>query len=224
MGYEGTYKKSDVTNGNRLYYDRKLPFTKYIPFKGDYKSVKEVIIPNAYVIPQGQWPVIDLLKANKLEYKQLKNDTTMVVESYRIADYATTKTPYEGHYVHYSTSVNTTQQTLSFRKGDYVFSTLQKGVKFLVETLEPEAVDSYFNWNFFDTILQQKEGYSSYVFEDLARDYLAENPKLKSKLEQKKKEDKSFADSPEAQLDWVYKNSPYYEKAHLNYPVYRVVD
>ncbi len=224
MGYEGTYKKSDVTNGNRLYYDRKLPFTKYIPFKGDYKSVKEVIIPNAYVIQQGQWPVIDLLKANKLEYKQLKNDTTMVVESYRIADYATTKTPYEGHYVHYSTSVNTTQQTLSFRKGDYVFSTLQKGVKFLVETLEPEAVDSYFNWNFFDTILQQKEGYSSYVFEDLAWDYLAENPKLKSKLEQKKKEDKSFADSPEAQLDWVYKNSPYYEKAHLNYPVYRVVD
>ena len=70
MGYEGTYKKSDVTSGNRLYYDRKLPFTKYIPFKGDYKSVKEVIIPNAYVIQQGQWPVIDLLKANKLEYKQ----------------------------------------------------------------------------------------------------------------------------------------------------------
>ena len=224
MGYEGTYKKSDVTSGDRLYYDRKLPFTKYIPFKGDYKSVKEVIIPNAYVIPQGQWPVIDLLKANKLEYQQLKNDTTFVVESYRIADYSTTKNPYEGHYLHHSTSVNSFQENVTFRKGDYIFTTQQKGVKFLVETLEPAAVDSYFNWNFFDAILQQKEGYSSYVFEDLARDYLAENPKLKIKLEQKKKADKAFADSPEAQLDWVYKSSPYYETAHLKYPVYRVVD
>jgi hypothetical protein len=38
-----------------------------------------------------------------------------------------------------------------------------------LETLEPEAVDSFFNWNFFDTMLQQKEGYSDYIFEDLAR-------------------------------------------------------
>jgi len=92
-----------------------------------------------------------------------------------------------------------------------------------METLEPEAVDSFFNWNFFDTILQQKEGYSDYVFEDLAARFLSDNPEIKSKLEEKKKSDKAFGENPAAQLDWVYKNSPYYEKAHLQYPVYRLM-
>ena len=63
---------------------------------------------------------------------------------------------------------------MDFAKEDYVFSTEQKAVKYLLETLEPEAIDSFFNWNFFDTILQQKEGYSEYVFEDLAAELLKE--------------------------------------------------
>jgi hypothetical protein len=90
-------------------------------------------------------------------------------------------------------------------------------------TLEPEAIDSFFNWNFFDTMLQQKEGYSDYVFEDTAAQILKDNPKLKAELEQKIMDDLPFAKSPEAQLDWVYKHSFYYEKAHLQYPVYRVL-
>ena len=111
---------------------------------------------------------------------------------------------------------------MQFTTGDYKISTNQLGVKYLLETLEPEAVDSYFNWNFFDTILQQKEGYSSYVFEDLGQQILAENPAIKQELEAKKQADKVFADNGAAQLDWVYKHSKYFEKAYLQYPVYRV--
>lgn len=224
LGYEGNYKKSDVTTGKRLYYDRKLPFTKYIPFMADYKSVQTIEIPNAYVIPQGFWPVIDRLKENKLEFRRLKTDTIIEVESYRIADYKTAKNAYEGHYPHNSTKIISSKIKMNFRKGDYLFKTDQMGVKFLLETLEPEAMDSFFNWNFFDTMLQQKEGYSDYVFEDLANEYLNKNPELRAKLEQKKLEDKIFADNPEAQLEWVHKNSIYYEKAHLQYPVYRIME
>lgn len=224
MGYQGGYKKSDVTSGERLYYDRKIPFTKYIPFWGEYQSEREITIPNYYVIPKGQWTIIEQLKANQIELTQLKNDTIIKIESYWIADYQTYKNAYEGHYPHYNTKVNVKAETVAFKKGDYIISTNQKGVKFLLETLEPEAIDSYFNWNYFDAILQQKEGYSSYVFEDLANQYLNENPQLRVLLEEKKKTDKKFSENPEAQLDWVYKNSPYYEKAHLRYPVYRVVD
>jgi hypothetical protein len=93
---------------------------------------------------------------------------------------------------------------------------------FLVETLEPEADDSYFKWNFFDAILQQKEGYSDYRWEDVAAKYLEQNPELRTKLEQKKKDDAKFAASTSAQLDFVYKNSPYYEPVHLRYPVYKL--
>ena len=224
LGYEAKNKKSDVTSGSRLYYDQQIPYSKSIPFLADFKSVQEITIPTAYVIPQGFWPVIDLLKANTLKYSRIKNDTIIEVESYQIADYTTSKNAYEGHYPHYNTKVTTSKIKMNFRKGDYLFKTQQKGVKFLVETLEPEAIDSYFNWNFFDTMLQQKEGYSDYVFEDLANDYLNKNPDLRAKLEQKKRYDKAFAENPEAQLDWVHKNSVYYEKAHLQYPIYRIAE
>ena len=92
----------------------------------------------------------------------------------------------------------------------------------MVETLEPNADDSYFSWNFFDAILQQKEGYSNYRWEDVAATYLASQPALQQQLEEKKKADPKFAASANAQLDFVYKNSPYYEPAHLRYPIYRL--
>jgi hypothetical protein len=88
--------------------------------------------------------------------------------------------------------------------------------------LEPAGDDSYFSWNFFDAILQQKEGYSDYRWEDLAAVYLKGHPELASRLEEKRKSDPAFARDGPAQLDFVYKNSPYYEAAHLRYPVYRI--
>lgn len=224
LGYEASYKKSDVTSGQRLFYDENKPYNKEINFYPNYKAVKEVVIPKSYIIPKAWWPVVDLLKSNHCDYIQLKNDTIIEVESYKIKDYKTGVTSYEGHYIHRNTLVTKSLQELVFHEGDYLFSTSQNTIKYLLETLEPEAVDSFFNWNFFDTILQQKEGYSDYVFEDLAAAYLAKNPNIQLKLEEKKKADKAFAENPSMQLDWVYKNSPHYEKAHLQYPVYRIVN
>ncbi|WP_430400886.1 M14 family zinc carboxypeptidase [Flavobacterium sp.] len=221
-GFKGNYKPSDVSGKDRLYYDRKQPFTKQIPFYNDYKATKEVVIPNFYVVPKSQWPIIDLLKLNGIEMQPLAKDTEIEVESYKIASYETSKSSYEGHYGHYNTVVTKSTEKVQFRKGDLMINTQQAGVKYLMETLEPEAVDSYFNWNFFDPILQQKEYFSAYVFEDLAKEILDKNPKLKAEFEAKKKSDNSFAENGAWQLDWVYKHSPYYEKAHLQYPVYRI--
>ena len=223
LGYEASYKKSEVTTGNRLFYDRTKPFKKEVLFTKEYKSTKEIIIPAAYIIPKGFWPVIELLKSNGIQMQQIKKDTLIEVESYKIADFKTTNSAYEGHYLHRNTTTASQIKKMAFTKGDYIISTAQKGIKYLLETLEPEAVDSFFNWNFFDTILQQKEGYSEYVFEDTATQILKENPKLKAELEQKKQSDTNFSKSPEAQLDWVYKHSVYYENAHLQYPVYRIL-
>jgi hypothetical protein len=223
LGFEAGHKKSEVTNGNRLFYDRTKPYKKDIPYLKEYKSVKEITIPKAYIIPKAFWNVIDLLENNNIAFRQLKKDTLIEVESYKIADYKTSGTAYEGHYIHRDTKVIAKKEIIAFAKGDYVIATKQKGIKYLLETLEPAGIDSFFNWNFFDTMLQQKEGYSDYVFEDTAAQFLKDNPALKIALEQKKLEDPVFEKSTEAQLDWVYKNSIYYEKAHLHYPIYRML-
>lgn len=223
LGYEAGYKKSEATTGNRLFYDRSKPYKKDVPYIKEFKSVKEIVIPTAYIIPRGYWNIIDLLKNNAITYSSLKKDTIIEVESYKIADFKTVPSAYEGHYIHRNTTITAKIVKVAFAKGDYLVPTNQKGVKYLLEAFEPEGVDSFFNWNFFDPILQQKEHYSEYVFEDTAAKLLKENPALKAELETKKQNDAEFAKNSEAQLEWIYKHSAYYEKAHLQYPVYRVL-
>lgn len=221
-GFEGTMLPSDVTGAQRLKYDRTKPFTKDVVYKNYFKPTLEVTIPSAYVIPQGWWNVIDLLKLNKVEMTQFKNDTTLTVESYKIDNYNTRNQAYEGHYQHYNTKVISTQKEVTFNKGDYYIKTNQPAFRYLLETLEPQAPDSFFNWNFFDTILQQKEGFSPYVWEDMALQLLENNTDLKTAFEAKKQSEEAFANNWYAQLDWIHQQSAYYERAHLQYPVYRV--
>ncbi len=85
--------------------------------------------------------------------------------------------PYEGHYLHSQVEVEKKTETRLLRKGDYVAYTNQPGKRFLLSVLEPQAPDSYFCWNFFDSCLNQKEYFSDYVFEDLAAEFLQANPK-----------------------------------------------
>jgi hypothetical protein len=124
--------------------------------------------------------------------------------------------------LHHNTTVTSSTKTIQFRKGDYVVSTIQKGARYIVQALEPTAVDSYFNWNFFDAYLQQKEHFSPYVFEDKASKILTENPELKRNFEAAKIKDKNLANNWYAQLDWIHKQSKHYEKTHLRHPIFRV--
>jgi len=223
LGYYGDYKTSEVTSKQRLYYDRKKPFSKMVPYYQTYQPVTEVTIPQAYIIPKSWWNAIELLKINNIVMEPLANNTDIEVESYRIKDFKTSKSAYEGHYPHNSITLETVTRKVLFQKGDFVINTQQPGVKYLLETLEPQGVDSYFAWNFFDAILQQKEYFSDYVFEDTAAELLKKDKGLKAEFEQKKQDDKAFADNADAQLDWIYRHSVYYEKTHMEYPVYRKV-
>lgn len=161
---------------------------------------------------------------NAVELEAFKNDTTLAVESYKIKDYKTRQQAYEGHYPHYNVSVSSSNEAVTFKKGDYLIKTNQPSFRYIIETLEPQATDSFFNWIFFDSILQQKEGFSPYVWEDKAAKLLNNNEPLKMAFEAKKQNNDAFANNWYAQLDWLHKQSENYEKAHLQYPVYRVAN
>ena len=90
-----------------------------------------------------------------------------------------------------------------------------------METLEPQATDSFSAWGFFDSVLQAKEHYSDYVFEDVAADLLRRDPALRQRLEQRKQQDAAFAANGPAQLEWVYQNSAHREAGFNRYPVAR---
>ena len=223
-GYEGNKIVSDITGFERIKYDITKPSTQKVVYQNYLKMKVEVQIPEAYIIPRGWHNIIELLKLNKVKITQLERDTTFNVEDYKIENYQTKKEAYEGHYQHYNTNITRTIDSIAFKKGDYLISTNQKAVRYLLETLEPQAPDSFFNWNFFDTILQQKEHFSPYVWEDKAKEMLDNDSELKLRFEAKKYTDTSFTNNWHAQLDWLYKKSMYYEKAHLQYPVYRLLN
>jgi Zinc carboxypeptidase len=221
-GYEAGRKPSEVSGLPRLYYDRSKPFEKTVKIF-NYFAMKNLITkPKAYIIPQGWWKVIDLLKLNKVQMAQLKKDTTIEVEAYKIEDYKTLARQYEMHHLNSDVKISSSIQKIKFSKGDWYIPMNQVANRFLIETLEPQAEDSYFAWNYFDAILGQKEGYSAYAFEDIAADYLKNNPDIKNKLEKQRATDTTFAKNGRAQLNYVYQNSPWFEPSLNRYPVYRV--
>ena len=222
-GFTAKKKPSVISGKERLYYDRNEPYEKEIKHFNYYSTTTSVTKPIAYIIPQGYVEIIERLNWNNIQVQQLEKDEIFEVELYRIKDFETRKQPYEGHYLHSSVEVEKFSQQRTYKKGDYIVYVNQASNRYIVETLEPTAPDSYFAWNFFDGILQQKEYFSSYVFEDLAVEILNNNPDLKNEFEEKKKSDPDFAKNARAQLDFIYKNSPHYEPTHRIYPVGRLM-
>lgn len=222
-GYEQAYKPSDATGLNRMYYDRTKPFTKQVKFFNVFNPSNFIKAPVAYIIPQGWWGVIDLLKINGVQMQRFAKDTLINVDAYYIEDYKAYPKPYEKHHKNTAVKATASNQQIRFLQGDYIIYLDQAANRYIVEMLEPTGDDSFFAWNFFDGILQQKEGYSDYRWDDLAAAVLQNDPALRTRLEEKKKTDEKFAANASAQLDFIYKNSPYYEPGHNRYPVYRLV-
>ncbi|GHE49093.1 hypothetical protein GCM10017764_35130 [Sphingobacterium griseoflavum] len=222
LGYQASYRPSELSGFARLYYDRSKPTTIDIPYYASYIPDVRVIKPAAYIVPQAYEKVIALLKLNGVQMHSLEKDTLIRVEQYYIDHYKTSAAPYEGHYLHREVHVMPVSNEQMFYKGDWLIKTDQEANRYIVETLEPQATDSFFNWNFFDAILSQKEYFSLYIFEEEAVRLLQENPEWRKELELAKQQNKELAASGRAQLDWIYKKSEFYEKGHLRYPVGRI--
>lgn len=222
-GYAAKYKTSSVSALPRLYYDRNEPYERDIRLFDHYIPSEVIEKPLAYIIPQSWQKVIDLMVLNGVEMKRLAADTEMDVEMYYIQDYKTISMTFEGHYMHNQVKLKSQKQRVKFFEGDYIIHTNQSKNRYIVEVLEPQGVDSFFTWNFFDSVLGQKEHFSDYVFEDEAARLLAEDAELAVGLQQEKKENPELNNNPTAQLDWVYKRSAHYEQTYMRYPVGRMV-
>ncbi len=222
-GYQASTIDSKVTGGKRLKYDREHPYEIKIPYYNKLLVNKSITVPKAYVISQAWDKVIKHLEVNNITFSRYLADTLLTVETYYIEDFKTYQSPYEGHYPHYGTILKPVVMQVKVKKGDYYVPVTQRGMRYIIESLEPQGEDSFFKWNFFDPILQQKEYFSDYIFEDTAERILSENPWLKDSLDEKRRLDKNFGNNSRAQLDYIYKRSEYFEKSYRQYPVYRIL-
>jgi hypothetical protein len=221
-GFEAKQIPSKVTGQLRLFYDRQKPYTKKIPYLGTHEPKLTVSKPKMYIIPKAYGNIVKMLEMNGVKVSKMEKKETFKGYYYFIRDYKTPSKPFEGHYLHSEVVVEKKAAEYTLQEDDWIVMTNQPHINFIMNVLEPQAPDSYFCWNFFDSILQQKEYYSDYVFEDIAEKLLQENIALRQRFEAKKQQDAEFAKNARAQLDFIYYNSPHYEPTHLRYPIFRV--
>lgn len=222
-GYEAYYDTSNVTQKPQLFYNQNKTWEKEIPFLNFMKPSNIIKAPHYYLMPTAWNDVVELLRLNRVEMKLIERDTTLDVVAYEMLDFQTAKSPYEGHYLHNNCKTEKQYWNKTLQAGSYYLIDLnQKKKRFIFETLEPEAPDSYFNWNYFDEILQQKEWFSSYVFDAKAEEML-KDPKIKKVYDEMMVKDPTFSESTMNQLYFLYRNSEHYERErHMIYPVFRI--
>ena len=222
-GYTARREISAITKSVRLRYDHNAMWEDSITYLNSYKTKFVTILPEFYCIPQAWHEVVDRLAWNGIEMTTLTRDTVMQLHVDYIESFDSSSRPYEGHHVNTTDSITQVDEWVQLYAGDWIVSTAQDGIRFLAETLDPRAHDSYFTWNFFDSSLQQKEHYSGYVFEETAYYLLQNDAILSAKFEEEKALFPERMSAPRAQLNWIYKHSPHYEGTVNRYPVFRSI-
>ena len=222
-GYEpDTNQVSRVTGLVRTGYDKSRPFTDSIEYFNNYVPSEKVKVPEFYVVPQAWKPVLERLKLNDVRYTLLERDTLLEVTVDYLEEVSGATRPYNGHYYHDKVATRSEIQKVRFYAGDWLIPVRKKAMRYLVEMLEPKAKDSFFRWNFFDAVLDQREYFSPYGFEENALRTLKEFPDLEKKLRARRAEDPLFAKDHYAQMAFIYHNSPWAEKSWKRYPVGRI--
>lgn len=220
-GYEHSFPVNEITELKRLYYDRSKPYQKMIPFYNRYIPKDSVLVPDFYIVGGQEKEVIRRLEMNKIEFRKILKDSLADVQSFVVKNFKSLDRPYEGHFKHKELNYELTDFKYKLKKGDLIIPTKQNSAMFIHSVLQPNAEDSYFIWNFFDSYLQEKEYFSNYVFIDKIQEILDSDSQLKEEYFRKKNVDESFRNSEWQQLYFIYSKSKYFEPSFMRLPVYK---
>jgi hypothetical protein len=222
-GYEVAKEQiSPVTGLPRFGYDLTKPYTAQVKYFDVYKKTEFVDVPEFYILPQNYRYIVERLEFNGISYSRLKNDSLVEVTVDYIVELTSPPRPYNGHFYHNKVSTRSEKQKIQYYAGDLVIPVRQEKIKYLLEMFEPKATDSFFRWNFFDNILDQREYFSSYGFEKNALNYLNDHPEFKAEFMKIRVQDSTLIGNHRAQLAWIYNNSVWLEKSWKRYPVGRI--
>lgn len=223
-GFKVVHSPSKLGHYTRLSYDRNQPWERDIPcFE---RCVEEVVVdaPLAYLVPQA-WPeVIERLQWNGVQVRRLDADQTLQVRAYRIVSVESRASPYEGRMFH--DEVQVAAQTLHYaaRTGDWMVDLDQARARYAIETLEPQAHDSLFRWGFFNSILERKERYSDYAFEDTAFEMLQQEPALQAQFTQWKADHPEWVGDQAAVLDFIFAHGQRHQEPSWRlYPIFALM-
>lgn len=179
------------------------------------------VVPRAYAIP-AEWAVLaDLLTLHGVRTERIAASRTDDAEVVRFQDVRWSSQPFEGrHLLSYKTTTNRERRALP--AGTILVPMSQRAARVAFHLLEPEAPDALVRWGFLNTVFEQKEYFSEYVFQPIAAAMLERDAALRAEFDKRVREDTAFAANPRERLLFLYRRSPYYEADKDLYPVLRL--
>ena len=233
-GLSFTRSVSEVSGAPWIRYG-KQPWNATIPEEREARVAVSVELPAGYIIPPAWSAVLEVLEAHGVSVRRTREAWTGRVETYRLEGMSWPRRPFEGRFPilgegnveHSMGSFGRCQLEVAertFPAGSAVVPLQQRLSKVAVHWLEPEAPDSAVRWGLFNTIFEQKESGEAYVLEELARERLARDPRLKSDFESRLASDPAFAASPTDRLQFFYDRSEWGRANRVGeYPVGRLL-
>jgi len=223
-GYAAKHSKSLLGDYMRLSYDKNEPWDKEIDYYNNFIEDVVVPAPQAYVVPQQWREVIERLQWNGVHMERLATARMASVQYYRIQSVISRGNAYEGHMFHDDVQVEKKNAIVELRAGDFLVPLKQENARYAIETLEPQAHDSFFRWGFFNSVLEKKEAYSDYVFEDLAMELLRTEAGLQQQFDAWKVAHPDLLSNQAAVLDFIFAHCQrHIEPEWRRYPVWSLV-
>jgi hypothetical protein len=223
-GFRAVFEPSRLGNYQRLRYDRTAPFEKDVAYFDRYRSTASAVPPRAYLLPQAWHDVATRLQAHGVPMQAASQAVAVPAEGYHIEHFEKRATPFEGRHLHDAMTVRAEPLTAQVAVGDWLLPLGGPHDRFVVEVLEPLGADSLFRWAFFDSVLNRKEGFSDYVFEDEAERLLTEEPGLRLRFEAWQAKHPELVGDSDAVLNFIYTHAKRYaEPEWRHYPVLRLL-
>ncbi|WOC24748.1 M14 family metallopeptidase [Pseudoalteromonas sp. N1230-9] len=217
-GIKYTRSKSELSGQAEVAYLGEEESYDALPIYWQKIVKKTVNVPSAFYIPPAYSAIISKLKLHGVEVLRVNDTGPKSLTQASVKDYTFANVPFEGRF-----RVEASFDYKSINDVDvagwYKVSTNQPYSELATHLLHPEAPDSFFAWGEFNTIFQRTEYMENYALIPYAKQMLQEQPELALEFDQKVREDKAFAKDPEARLNWLYKRSPFYDQAYLQYPI-----
>jgi Zinc carboxypeptidase len=224
-GYRAVHEPSRLGHYPRLRYDRTAPFEKDIAHFNRYRATASAVPPRAYLLPQAWHDVAARLQAHGVPMQRATLAVAVPAQGYRIEHFEKRPLPFEGRHLHDVLELQLETLTAHVALGDWLLTMGGPHDRFVVEVLEPLGADSFFRWAFFDSVLNRKEGFSDYVFEDEAERLLADEPLLRQRFDAWKISHPDRLSDGDAVLNFIYVNSARYAEPEWRlYPVLRLLE
>jgi len=223
-GYAYTREPSPISGDRVTVYDPSTPQIWRVPYRNRVEPALIVRAPlGGYVVPPAYTKEIgNKLALHGISFQPLREDVEELrAEVFRATRTSFSPTPFEGR-MRASLEGNWVPETHNISSGSLFVSISQPLARLVLALLEPRAPDSLAAWGFFNACFERKEHMEPYVAEQIAREMLEQDPRLKEEFAQRLAQEAAFAADPTARLDFFLQRHSSWDDRYNLYPILRV--